>query len=73
MVINDVSQELQSFFKTKGSMHEVDNESDIDNSVLDLEKIIRWSTHVLVELFQYLASSQLPFKKFMNVCLNDIS
>jgi hypothetical protein len=54
-------------------MHEVDNESDIDNSVLDLEKIIRWSTHVLIELFQYLASSQLPFKKFMNVCLNDIS
>jgi hypothetical protein len=73
MVINDVSQELQSFFRTQGSMHEADNESDVDYSVLDLEKMIRWSTHVLGELLRYLESSQLPFKKFMNVCLNDIS
>jgi hypothetical protein len=54
-------------------MHDVDNESDVDYYVLDLEKMIRWSTHVLGELFQYLESSQLPFKKFMNLCLNDIS
>ena len=57
------------------SIYQAGNESKVEYSAYDLEKMITWPwfAHVVDELIHYFESRQLPFKKFMNVCLDEMS